>query len=523
MSYESRDFVRWTQQTNMKKIHRIYFCIVALGLCLCANAQKTIVTVNEFEGKDIISRDIYGHFSEHLGHCIYDGLWVGEKSSIPNVNGVRKDILDAMKEIKVPNLRWPGGCFADKYHWKDGIGPKESRPTMVNTPWSGLPEDNSFGTHEFLNMCEYVGTEPYISVNVGSGTVQEIAQWIEYMTFDGKSPMADLRRENGRDKPWKVKFIGIGNETWACGGNMTAEHYADVCRQYSTFMKSYSGNRLYKIGVGAGSTDYNWTEVLMRNASNFINGLSIHYYTIGNGRALEFDDEKYYQTMQRGYDIENIITNHSTIMDKYDPAKRVGLMVDEWGLLHTVEEGTDPILLYQQNCMRDAILAGMTLNIFNNHCDRVRMGNIAQFVNVVQSLFLTKDEKMIKTPTYHIFDMYKVHQDATLLPSNVITEKINQQTPEVVVSSSKNANGEINISFVNVSLTKDNEIDCILTSDSQYKANGGQILVSKDIHDHNSFEKPDEVKNAPFNNYSIRNNRLTFTLPAMSIVTICLK
>jgi len=507
----------------MKILTKGTLLLAVAALSLNANAQKTLVTVNEFEGKDVINRHIYGHFSEHLGHCIYDGLWVGENSAIPNVNGVRKDILDAMKEIKVPNLRWPGGCFADEYHWKDGIGPKESRPSMVNTHWGGVTEDNSFGTHEFLNMCEYVGTEPYICANVGSSTVQEIAQWVEYMTFDGKSPMADLRRENGRDKPWKVKFIGIGNETWGCGGNMTPDYYSDVCRRYSVYMRNFSGNNLYKIGVGANSADYNWTEVVMRNAQGSFNGLSLHYYTGGNGRALEFDDAKYYQTITRGYRIEEIISKHSTIMDKYDPGKRVGLMVDEWGVWHTVEEGTNPGFLYQQNSMRDAIVAAMTLNIFNNHCDRVRMGNIAQFVNVLQALFLTKDEKMIKTPTYYVYDMYKVHQDATMLPSNVNGQVTEDKVPEVIVSASKNSEGEINISFVNVSLTKDNDIDCVITSDNDYKANGGQILVSKDIHGHNSFEKPDEVKNVAFKDYSIKGNRLSFKLPAKSVVTICLK
>jgi len=505
------------------KIRNTFLAAAAMVCCLTATAQKTVVTVNEFEGKDVISRDIYGHFSEHLGHCIYDGLWVGEGSSIPNVNGVRKDILDGLKEIQIPNLRWPGGCFADEYHWEDGIGPKESRPSMVNTHWGGVTEDNSFGTHEFLNMCEYLGTEPYICANVGSSTVREIAQWVEYMTFDGKSPMADLRRQNGRNEPWKVKFLGIGNETWGCGGNMTPEHYSDVCRQYSTYSREFSGNKLYKIAVGANSDDYNWTEVVMKNAGAYVSGLSLHHYSWAHKRALDFNEDDYYTLLQRGYMIDAIVSRHSTIMDKYDPAKRVGLMVDEWGTWYQVEEGTNPGFLYQQNSMRDAILAGMTLNIFNNHCDRVRMGNIAQLVNVLQALFLTEGEKMIKTPTFYVYNMFKVHQDATMLPSGVNCGKTPKDIPAVSVSASKDAAGKIHISFVNISLDKDADIECNVFSDRTLKAAGGEILVSQDIHAHNSFDAPDTVKNAPFSSYSVKGNKVSMKLPAKSLVTICLE
>lgn len=505
------------------KIRHIFLMTAAMVCCLTATAQKTVVTVNEFEGKDVISRDIYGHFSEHLGHCIYDGLWVGEGSAIPNVNGVRKDILDALKEIQIPNLRWPGGCFADEYHWKDGIGPKESRPSMVNTHWGGVTEDNSFGTHEFLNMCEYLGTEPYISANVGSSTVQEIAQWVEYMTFGGKSPMADLRRQNGRQEPWKVKFFGLGNETWGCGGNMTPEHYSDVCRQYATYSRNFSGNSLYKIAVGANSDDYNWTEVVMKNAAGMVSGLSLHHYSWASSKALDFDENGYYDLLYKAYRMDEIVSRHSTIMDKYDPAKRVGLMVDEWGAWHRVEEGTNPGFLYQQNSMRDAILAGMTLNIFNNHCDRVRMGNIAQLVNVLQALFLTEGEKMLKTPTFHVYNMYKVHQDATMLPSGVSCEKTPKDIPAVSVSASRDATGKIHVSFVNVSLDKEADVECNIFSDRELKATGGQILTSEDIHAHNTFDAPETVKNEQFSSYKVKGNKVSLKLPAKSIVTICLE
>lgn len=493
--------------------------------------DKTTVTINVDEGEDIISRHIYGHFSEHLGHCIYGGLWVGEDSSIPNINGVRKDIIDAMKQIKIPNLRWPGGCFADEYHWKDGIGPRDQRPSMVNTNWGGVTEDNSFGTHEFLDMCEVIGTEPYISANVGSGTVQEIAQWVEYMTFDGESPMTELRKQNGREKPWKVKFLGIGNETWGCGGNMTADFYSNIYRQFATYCKNYGDNRLFKIAVGPSSDDYNWMETIMKNVGRQANGISLHHYSVpswrgSKGSATQFGEDEYYKIISMAYKMEELVTKHSTIMDKYDPDKTIGLMVDEWGSWYDVEPGTNPGFLYQQNTMRDAILAGMTLNIFNNHCDRVRMANIAQIVNVLQALFLTEGEKMILTPTFHIFDMYKVHQDATMLPTTVRTNFLpyeNRTQPQLSVSASKDADGLIHISLVNTDLNEDLEVTCTLNSDAKLAKNGGQIVTSDKIQDHNTFENPDVITLKNFDNYTLKENKLTIKVPAKSVITLCLK
>ncbi len=496
-----------------------------------AKVDKTTVTINVDGGKEIISRHIYGHFSEHLGRCIYDGLWVGEDSSIPNINGVRKDIIDAMKQIKIPNLRWPGGCFADEYHWKDGIGPRASRPSMVNTNWGGVTEDNSFGTHEFLNMCEEIGTEPYISANVGSSTVQEIAQWIEYMTFDGESPMTKLRKENGREKPWNVKFLGVGNETWGCGGNMTAEHYSDVYRQFATYCKNYGDNRLFKIAVGPSSDDYNWMDVVMKNVGRQANGVSLHHYSVpswqgSKGSATEFGEKDYYNIISMAYKMEELVTEHSAIMDKYDPDKNIGLMVDEWGSWYDVEPGTNPSFLYQQNTMRDAILAGMTLNIFNNHCDRVRMANIAQVVNVLQALFLTEGEKMIKTPTFYIFDMYKVHQDATMLPVTVRTNFLpyeDRTQPQLSVSASKDADGLIHISLVNTDLKEELEIACTLNSSARLAKNGGEIITSENIQDHNTFDNPDVITSKNFDDYSVEDNTLTLKVPAKSVITLCLK
>ncbi len=500
--------------------------------------QKATITVYPEQGKEIISKHIYGQFAEHLGTCIYGGLWVGENSSIPNTNGYRNDVLNALKSLQIPNLRWPGGCFADEYHWMDGIGPKENRPRMVNNNWGGTVEDNSFGTHEFLNLCELLGCEPYVSMNIGSGTVQETAQWVEYMTAED-GPMAKLRKQNGREKPWKVKFIGVGNESWGCGGNMRPEYYADLYRRYQTYCREYNGNRLFKIASGASDYDYNWTEVLMQNAAGQMQGLSLHYYTCAGwtgskGSATKFDDAQYYWALAKCLEIEPVIQKHIEIMDKYDSRKRVALMLDEWGTWWDEEPGTIRGHLYQQNTMRDAFVAALTLNVFHKYTDRLKMANIAQIANVLQSMILTKDDKMVLTPTYHVFDMYKVHQEATHLPIDLRCEVASARSdyfgkkegqrpmPMLSATASRDKDGVIHISLANVSLTETNEVELNLDN-FKVKDVTGTILVSKNIADHNTFENPDLVKPALFKGAKVDKGTLKVTLPAMSIVTLEVK
>src|SRR3954468_13413788 len=330
------------------------YCFLFLLCCLRFVSAQTSIVMNADTGRTIISKHIYGHFAEHLGRGIYGGFYVGENNTtIANTNGVRNDIIEALKKMKIPNLRWPGGCFADTYHWKDGIGPKEKRPTIVNTWWGGVTENNSFGTHDFLNMCELLGAEPYLSANVGSGTVQEVAEWIQYTNFGGVSPMSKLRTENGREKPWNVKFWGVGNEAWGCGGNMTAEHYVNVYRQYATFMTDWSNSgKLFRIASGASSDDYNWTEVIMKNVPhNMLEGVALHHYSVidwsKKGSAKDFSEEQYFTILKRAYQMEELVTKHSTIMDKYDQKKKVALVVDEWGGWYDVEPNTNPGFLYQ--------------------------------------------------------------------------------------------------------------------------------------------------------------------------------
>jgi len=494
-------------------------------------ANNVIINTDIQKGK--INKNIYGHFAEHLGRCIYEGIWVGEDSSIPNTKGIRNDVLAALKNIKVPVLRWPGGCFADEYHWKDGIGPKENRKRMVNTHWGGVVENNHFGTHEFMLLCELLECEPYICGNVGSGTVQEMSEWVEYMTFEGESPMANWRRENGHEEPWKLKYFGVGNENWGCGGNMRPEYYADLYRRYQTYVRNYGNNKVYKIAGGANVDDYNWTEVLMKNAHWLMDGLSLHYYTIpgdfwlGKGSAIDFPEDEWFVTMKKALHMDELITKHSTIMDKYDPQKRIGMIIDEWGTWFDVEPGTNPGFLYQQNTIRDALVAGLHFNIFHNHADRVQMTNIAQTVNVLQAMILTEGEKMILTPTYHVFDMYKVHQDAELLAvdSSFGTYEYNGETlPQVTVSASKNAEGKIHVSLCNIDHQNGAELDLDLRGINAANTKvTGTIITADTMNAHNTFEQPDVVKPVEFTGVTVENNKLAIKLPAMSVVTLVIE
>ncbi len=489
--------------------------------------EKYLINPNQKISK--INKDIYGHFSEHLGRCIYEGLYVGEDSPIPNVNGMRKDVVDALKEMGIPVLRWPGGCFADEYHWKDGIGPKESRKKMINTHWGGVVEDNSFGTHEFFELCDQLGCDAYINGNLGSGTVQEMSEWAEYMTFDGVSPMAELRKANGREKPWKVKYFGVGNENWGCGGNMHPEFYADQYRRYETYVRDYdSDNRIYRIACGANSFDYNWTDVLMRKAGNRMNGLSLHYYTVTHdwnkkGKALEFTKDEYYLTIEKAYKMEELVRCHGDIMNRYDPDKRIGMIVDEWGTWHDVEEGTNPGFLYQQNTMRDAIVAGLTLNIFNKHSDRIRMANIAQTINVLQAVALTDGEDMLLTPTYHIFKMFKDHQENTLLGSYITTPNLAHKgtLPKLIESASVKEDGTIIATIVNTSADESADIHCQI-ADFALKDLSAEILTG-DIHDYNSFENKNTVATKTFSDYEMLSDGFKTKIPPCSVVKFVIR
>lgn len=515
--------------------------IRSLGLLLLAStllvqgavATEATVVVDTNRSGPVINRNIYGQFAEHLGRCIYEGIWVGEHSEIPNTKGYRNDVLAALKELHVPVLRWPGGCFADEYHWRDGIGPREKRPAMINTHWGGVVENNHFGTHEFLNLCEILGIEPYVCINVGSGSPQEAMEWVEYMTSDADSPMANLRRQNGRDQPWKVHFVAVGNESWGCGGNMRPQYYADNYRRYNTFIKNYGDNRIQRIAGGASDDNYEWTKVLMENIMTSwdevrANGLSLHYYTRVNtgwppkGSATDFDESEWFSVLKHTLYMDQLLTNHSAIMDEYDPKKKVGLVVDEWGTWYESTPGSHPGFLEQQNSLRDAIVAALNFDIFHKHADRVTMANIAQMVNVLQAMILTDKDRMVLTPTYYAFDMYKVHQGGTALPIEVMSPEYTfdgSSIPEVSATASRDQAGRIHVSLVNTNPHQSITVDCTLMGLSA-KSVTGRILTAPAMNSVNTFEAPDTVKLMPFSDVKVNGDRLTVTMPSKSIVTL---
>jgi len=429
-------------------------------------------------------------------------------------------------------LRWPGGCFADQYHWKEAIGPKNQRKPIENMMWGNVREDNSFGTHEFLDMCEMLNADPYLALNMAGGSVEEAADWVKYTNHpNGSSHLTELRKKNGRVKPWTVKYWGVGNESWDCGGHMDVDYYVDLYKRYATMMTTYNNDEgLFRIAVGPGTDDFHWTEVLMRDIPRkLIDGVSIHHYSVINwskkGSATNFPESEYFATMQQALRMENMIKGNSDVMDKYDPEKKVGLVVDEWGGWYEAEPGVGDAFLFQQNSMRDAMIAGLTLNIFNNHCDRVKMANLAQCVNVLQAVILTKDEKLVLTPTYHVMEMYNVHQGALMIPLTLTTNDYSfegKKLPAVSASASKDKTGAVHISLTNIDAHQSQEIH-IDVGELQARSVTGRILRSENLQDHNSFNNPAKIKPGIFTGAKIQANDLSVTIPPFSVVVLELK
>ena len=496
--------------------------------CAAQALEATAVIRGDQDG-GTISRHIYGHFAEHLGRCIYDGIWVGEDSTIPNTRGMRTDIIEALKKLDIPNLRWPGGCFADDYHWRDGIGPPDQRPKRVNMHWGQVTDTNAFGTHEFLDLCELIGAEPYIAGNVGSGTPEEMRDWIEYMTYDGDSEMANLRRANGRQKPWKIKYFGVGNENWGCGGNMRPEYYADLFRRYATFCRDFGDNKLVRVACGPGGRNPNWTKVLMDRAANQMQAYSLHFYTVWPGwrdktPATGFGEHEWFEMLRECLNMEGALDETEEIMDRVDPNKRIELYADEWGSWYRVEPGHPGYGLYQQNSLRDAVLAGLTFHIFQEHNDRVKMANIAQVVNVLQAMILTDEDRMLVTPTYWVFEMYKVHQDATRLPVRLASpdyEFDGKKIPALSVAASRDKQGVVHVSIVNAHATAPVKLDCTL-KDVAASQVAGRILTADQLDAHNTFDDPNTVKPTAFDGAKLDGDQLTAEIPPHSVVMLTL-
>jgi len=498
---------------------------------LAQEAKRATLTIRAGEPGPVISRHMYGHFAEHLGRCIYDGLWVGPRSKVPNTRGIRNDVIAALRRIKIPNLRWPGGCFADQYHWTDGIGAADKRPRRVNIHWGGVVEDNSFGTHEFLDFCELIGADPYVAANVGSGSPQEMADWVEYMTFRGDSDLARLRQANGRPDPWKVPFLGIGNENWGCGGNMTPEYYSDLYRRFSVYARDWSGNRLQRIAAGPGGTQLQWLDVLAQRVKQGVQGISMHYYTLGNTwqdklPATGFPESGWYAVLRDALKIDQLLTDAEKIMDTHDPKGRVGLYVDEWGTWYTAEPGTNPAFLYQQNTMRDAVVAAATFHILHRHAQRVKMANIAQLVNVLQALILTEGDNMLLTPTYHVFDMYQVHHDGKFLPVDVQTDDStlgSESLPAVSASASRDDQGRVHLSLVNLDPRAAATVDARIVIEGQkFTSVSGRVLTAPAMDTHNTFDAPNRVQPAAFTGATLQDSSLKARLPPRSVVVLTL-
>jgi len=483
-----------------------------------------------------IDRNIYGQFAEHLGRGIYEGIWVGEDSPIANTHGYRNDVLAALKHIHVPVIRWPGGCFADDYNWRDGIGPRAQRPVRVNALWGGVTESNAFGSHEFLEFTELVGARSYLSIPVGAGSPLAMEQWLEYLLSDSQSTLAQERRRNGRDAPFKIDYLGVGNESWGCGGQMRPEHYVDEFRDYTAFVRAPAEQMPKVVASGAADDNYRWTEVLMADPvvtqkplwGHSTEAISLHYYTVPSddwdhkGPATGFSEEAWARTLSKALHMEELVAKHSAIMDKYDPERRLALYVDEWGAWYDQEPDSHPGFLYQQNSLRDALVAALTLNIFHAHAERVRMANIAQMINVLQAMILTRGEKLVLTPTYHVFDLYQVFQDATRLPLEIESGSYTfgkLQLPQLSATAARGSDGVVHIALANLDPQRRASLS-IAVAGLAVHAVSGRALTSVAMDAHNSFDEPHVLEPGAFNGAHLQGSQLWVAMPAKSVVVL---
>ncbi len=501
-------------------------------------AEKVHLSVDASKPGAKIDRNIFGQFAEHLGHGIYEGIWVGQDSAIPNTRGIRNDVVAALRALKVPNVRWPGGCFADEYHWRKGLGPLDKRVVTINSNWGGVTEPNTFGTHEFMDFVDQIGSEAYISVNVGSGTPQEAAEWLEYLTTGQPATLAKERTANGHPAPYKVGFLGIGNESWDCGGNMTVDYYLSQLKIYSRFVRNYNpaqeGKRqMLKIAVGPGDGSTEWTESIMkayqdRHWSWDINGLSIHSYTVvkwpPSFASVGFGEAEYSRILRSTLEMEELVTKQSAVMDKYDPEKKVAMVVDEWGAWYAPLRGTNPGFLVQQNSLRDAILASLNLNIFARHADRVRMANIAQMINVLQAMIITNKGKMVLTPTYQVFKMYLPFQDAIFVPVTFDAGTYTHgdiRLPRLDAIAAKDASGKLWLEITNLDPEESVEIEAELAG-IQVKSAAGEMLTAPEVDSVNSFGAPNAVAPKPVA-VKAQGGKLALKLEPKSVTVVALE
>ena len=501
-------------------------------------ADKVELSIDVSKTGTKIDRNIFGQFAEHLGHGIYEGVWVGPDSNIPNTRGIRNDVVAALRVLHVPNIRWPGGCFADEYHWRHGIGPVNQRPVTLNPDWGGVIEPNTFGTHEFMDFLDQIGADAYLSVNVGSGSPREAAEWLEYMTSAQPTTLAKERAANGHPATFKVAYLGVGNESWGCGGTMTPDYYLSQLKIYSHFVRNFNPAQQGKqqmlkiaVGPGGGGPEWNqWTEIIMKAYQNHpwswdMNGLSMHSYTVVHWppsfASVGFGETEYAQILKSTLEMDDLIRTHSAIMDKYDPQKKVALVIDEWGAWYAPLPGTNPGFLVQQNSLRDAILAALNLNIFARHADRVHMANIAQMINVLQAMVMTEKEKMLLTPTYYVFKMYVPFQDATFVPVifNAGTYTLgNISLPRIDAIAAKDTKGKLWLAITNLDPNQPVEIDANLAGITA-KSAVGQTLTAPKVDSVNAFDAPNTVTPKPISG-KVQGSTLTLKLEPKSVTVI---
>ena len=507
----------------------------ALTLAILAAAPSyaaVTISIDPAKPGAVINKNVYGQFAEHLGTGIYEGMWVGPASKIPNTKGWRKDVVGALKDLHVPLVRWPGGCFADEYHWRDGIGARAKRPVKVNTNWGGVAESNAVGTHEFFDLVDLLGADAYVNGNLGSGSAQEMSEWVEYMTSDSTSTLANMRRKNGRDKPFKVDFFAVGNEAWGCGGNMSAEHYTNLYKNVETYLKAPPATRPKMIASGGNDGNApHWTDVLSKEAKGQTDGISLHYYTIPTGKwdvkgaATGFTEAEWAATLKSTLRMEGFVKENVAILDKNDPEKKLGLFVDEWGTWYDVEKGTNAGFLFQQNTLRDAVVAALNFNIFHAHADRVRMTNIAQMVNVLQAMIITEKDKMVLTPTYHAFKMYVPFQDATSLPITLTGNddyKVGATSiPGISASAARAKDGKVYLAIVNTNASAASDVS-INVAGQKITGVSGQVLTASTMDAHNTFKQVDAIKPAPFSAKAV-DGKLTLKIPAKAVVVVAVE
>ena len=474
------------------------------------------ITVHAAVEIGTIRPDLHGHFAEHLGSCIYGGLWVGPKSPIPNIRGFRTQAVEYLKAVGIPVLRWPGGCFADDYHWRDGIGPLDKRPKSVNIHWGNYVEDNSFGTHEFLDLCRLIGAEPYLAGNVGSGTPQELRDWVEYCNYPSGSSLSDERARNGSPEPFRVRCWGVGNENWGCGGRMTPEEYAGHYRRFATFVRPLGDTRPFLIACGPSGNNPDWSRRFMNSVDqrSLPHGFAMHFYSNGRNEPTKFTVEALRDQLSSFARLEHGILQQRGLLDGYDPERRVQLLIDEWGVWDRMipEEEKRYGRLWQQITMRSAVAAALGLNVFHRQADKLYMCNIAQIVNVLHSLLLTEGDRCVRTSTYYAFDLLKPHRSKT-----AVRVETGDSSPLGLSVSASRKDQDLVLTCVNPSHDTPLKVNCSLSGVTVSSAQA-RLLHHPDYNAANTFDAPGRIvpREHPV---TATGSRLQLDLPPMSIAT----